>query len=442
MFGRTFEWANHLDAAVTALANCTTAAEAAEELSITLDHPITSKALLSALRRAYKNGTVALPAKVIVGSSRATGLLAQTTGQQVPGPSKIFTADVRPPVTGKQAAPTPPTPERKNQDPELMEVVRAVQKGIRTWHALADHLDRSPKATKDLVEQAVEAGHDIQINATGELAFEMPPAAVTQVPDVPTEAGWTTVGVMSDMHVGSKHCMEDEMSRFCERAYQEGARQILIPGDLCEGNLRHHGFEFEVKEPDYDGQVELLFSLLPELKDLKYYFCVGNHEVNSWFKSIGMRPDRAIERDAHAIGRYDIISAGAMTKYQESAFLLLNPGDPETEIKVELSHTSDKKAYAISYPLQKHVEGMQPGTKPHVLLKGHLHCHSFFDLRGVVCVQTGCFKDQGTWERQKNMSPQVGGVVLSIKHEGAYFEVKNHWMSVRPPPRVWQTVGG
>lgn len=425
-----FEWLPHLNTVVSVLAQCATVQEAAEELSLKLDHTITRKALLSAMARAYKNGHVLKPTKAILGTNCA----AKTIVQQ----SKTVTVDAQQQV----GQPTPTeTPERKNQDPELMTVVRAVQKGIKTWHVLADHLDRSPRATKDLVEQAIEAGHDIQINATGELAFEMPPAAVTQVPDVPTEGGWSTVGVMSDMHVGSKHCMEDEMARFCERAYQEGARQILIPGDLCEGNLRHHGFEFEVKDSSYDGQVELLFSLLPELKGLKYYFCVGNHEVNSWFKSIGMRPDQAIERDAHAAGRYDIIAAGSMTKYQESAYLLLNPGDPETEIKVELSHTSDKKAYAISYPLQKHVEAMQPGTKPHVLLKGHLHCHSFFDLRGVVCVQTGCFKDQGTWERQKNMSPQVGGVVLSIKHEGKYFEVKNHWMSVRPPPRVWQTVG-
>ncbi|KKN43884.1 hypothetical protein LCGC14_0698980, partial [marine sediment metagenome] len=252
--------------------------------------------------------------------------------------------------------------------------------------------------------------------------------------------GWTMVGVMSDMHVGSKHCMEDDMVRFIERAYRLGVRQMLIPGDLCEGNLRHHGFQYEVKDPSYDGQVQLLLGLLPELPDLKYYFCVGNHETNSWFKSIGMRPDNAIVRNAHAIGRHDLIATGALTKHQESAYLLLNPGDPETEIKVELSHTADKKAYAISYPLQKHVEAIQPGAKPHVLLKGHLHCHSFFDLRGVVCIQTGCFKDQGTWERQKNMQPQVGGTVLWLRHEGRFFDVKHQWMAVRPAPMTWEPI--
>lgn len=413
-FGRTFEWSEHINKAVEVLERSATATEAAEELSLQLNHPVSKKSLLSAMARAYRKGEISAPAKVLVGSKRG-----------IPAPDE----------------PDESESTIRNNDPELMKVVRAVQDGIVTWHALADHLDCSPKRARDLVEAARNEGHDIHVNATGELVFELPPTEVTQVPNVPVDGqGWTVVGVMSDMHVGSKHCMKEEIVRFVERAYREGVRQMLVPGDLCEGNLRHHGFQFEVERPDYDGQVELLLQLLPELPGLKYYFCVGNHEVNSWFKTIGMRPDRAIERDARAAGRADMFAAGAMTNVQESAYLMLNPGNPETEIKVELSHTSDKKAYAISYPIQKFVEALQPGTKPHVLLKGHLHSHSFFDLRGVVCLQTGCFKDQGTWERQKNMLPQVGGTVMWLRHDGPYFDVKHHWMAFRPAPKVWQVV--
>lgn len=426
-FGRKFEWAEHIDTAVEVMERCATAAQAAELLSAKLGWPVNRKSLLSAMARAYQSGLVDRPAAEIINakavSETANRLKSATTNQT------------------KQATPKIDLPSQNN-NPELLRVVRAVQGGIASWHELADHLDLSPRRTKDLVEAAIDEGHDIQINNSGELSFELPPATVTAIENVPVDGqGWTIIGVMSDMHVGSKHCMEDDMVRFVEQAYSEGVRQLLIPGDLCEGNLRHHGFQFEVKHPDYDSQVGLLLELLPQKNDLKYYFCVGNHEVNSWFKTIGMRPDRAIERDAKIAGRSDIIAVGAMSKAQESAYVVLNQGDPETEIKVELSHTSDKKAYAISYPLQKHVEAMQPGAKPHVLLKGHLHSHSFFDLRGVVCVQTGCFKDQGTWERQKNMQPQVGGVVLWLRHAGRYFDAKHHWMAVRPAPMVWEPIG-
>jgi len=415
-FGRDFEWADHIETAVEILETCRTAADAADALSDQLQRDVSRKGLLSAMARAYRKGLIDRPAAEIIGSRYGAAPTKHT-----PTPSFDL------------------TPEQEN--PELLKVVRAVQSGIVTWDGLADHLDLSPKRTKDIVDATIKAGYAIHINGSGKLTFELPKQTVTAVPNVPVDGkGWTLVGVMSDMHVGSKHCMKEEMIRFIERAYSEGVRQILIPGDLCEGNLRHHGFQYEVERPDFDGQVELLLKLLPELPGLKYYFSTGNHEVNSWFKTIGMRPDKAIMNRAIVEGRDDLVAVGALKGDQSSAKILLNPGDPETEIKVELSHTADKKAYAVSYAIQKFVESIRPGAKPHVLLKGHLHCHSFFDLRGVVCVQTGCFKDQGTWEQQKNMQPQIGGVIMWLKHAGTYFEVKHHWMAVRPAPVVWMPV--
>jgi hypothetical protein len=434
-FGRTFEWKEHLSLAVEVLSRSESTEQAAEELTTLLDHPITRKGLLSAMARAYRNGVVDQPLHKILGSRRGI-----TNADVVVASSN--TATTKAEGFGTSSAVTTVEAPTQTNDPELLKVVRAVQKGITNWQDLADHLDLSPKRTNTLVQETIKAGYDIRINAAGELVFELPPITVTSVPDVPIDGkGWSIIGVMSDMHVGSKHCMKDNMVRFIERAYAEGVRQMIIPGDLCEGNLQHHGFQFEVEFPDYDSQVDLLLQLLPEKPDLKYYFCVGNHEVNSWFKTIGMRPDRSIQERAIARGRNDMIAVGALTQAQESAYILLNPGDPETEIKVELSHTSDKKAYAISYPLQKHVEALQPGAKPHVLLKGHLHSHSFFDLRGVVCLQTACFKGQGTWERQKNMQPQVGGTVLWLQHNGEYFDAKHYWMAVRPAPMIWEPVG-
>ena len=329
-----------------------------------------------------------------------------------------------------------PAQRARQHDP--LEVVRAVQGGAKSMMDLANVLDCSPKQAQARVDDAIEAGHTLDINAAGELAFELPAAEVAQVHDVPVDGrGWTRFAVMSDLHVGSKHCYEDEIGRFVTNAHREGYTNVLIPGDLCEGNLRHHGFEYEVSHFGFDAQVSQLLKVLPELDGLTYHYCVGNHEVNSWWKSIGMRPDIAIQNFAEAHGRRDLIASGAMLPNMESAYLLLNPGDPETEIKVELSHTDDRKAYAISYPLQKHVEAYQPGSKPHVLLKGHLHCHSCFDLRGIVCVQTMCFKGQGAWERSKRMAPTVGGILMDIKHDGPFFEFKQWAQMLRPAPQTW-----
>ena len=353
-----------------------------------------------------------------------------------------------PPTTdtgGKTTLTKTPSTKTTEADDRLvphLDVVRAVQGGARTLIDLANALDCSPKSAQQRADAAIEAGHTIALNDAGELVFELPRPETHVIPDVPRDGDWTKIAVISDLHVGSKHCFEQEIGTFVTEAHSRGYTSILIPGDLCEGNLRHHGFEYEVKAFGFDAQLQLLLQTLPELPGLTYHFCVGNHEVNSWWKSIGLRPDIAIERHAHANGRTDLLASGAMLPNMESAYLLLNPGDPETEIKVELSHTGDKKAYAMSYPLQKHVEAYLPGSKPHLLLKGHLHCWTAHDIRGVVCVQTACFKGQGAWERSKNMQPTIGGTLIDLKHEGRYFDFRVEPRFARPAPLVWTPIEG
>ena len=421
MSKRKFTWSEHIPHAVDVLSRCVTASEAAEILAFDLQHPVTQKSLLNALSRARAFGELQLSAKEIVGSKRLLSPIVQA-----PRLSKSRLVEK--------------APLRSTDNDEHLVVVQAVQRGAHTREQLADAMDCSPRSAQQAVDAAVAAGHTISLDAAGGFVFELPPVEVQEVHGVPRDGKWTMIAVMSDLHVGSKHCMEEDATRFVEFAYEEGFRHILIPGDVCEGNLRHHGLQYELRCPGFDEQVDRLFQVLPQKPGLEYRFCVGNHEINSWWKSIGIRPDHAIQMRAHAAGRQDLIASGAMTNVMESAYLSLNPGDPETEIKTELSHTSDKKAYALSYPLQKHVESIQPGAKPHLLLKGHLHAHSFFDLRGVVCIQAACFKAQGEWERSKRMLPQIGGILLWVKHEGQYFDVKHHWKAVRPAPQIWEPI--
>lgn len=359
-----------------------------------------------------------------------------------PGPSaRELLRQNRPPPNSLPKQERPPS---EIVDADHLEVVRAVQSKVRTITDLADYLDCSPRRARERADAAIAAGHSLSFNANDEMVFEDAPAGVAQVTGVPmTGDGWVKIGVFSDTHIGSKHCHEDELRGFVEWAHDRGYTRFMIPGDLLEGGLRHHGFEYELSHIGFDDQVDRLLQVLPELPGLEYWYCCGNHEVNSYQKTIGMRPDRAIELRAHAEGRHDLRAVSSLTPAMESAYLALYPegheGDPEAVVKVELSHTYDRKAYAISYPLQKHVEAMIPGSKPHVLLKGHLHCHSCMDIRGVVCAQTMCFKGQGSYERARAMSPTIGGMLLDVKHQGRWLDFR-HWAKiVRPPPKFWFT---
>ncbi|KKL97014.1 hypothetical protein LCGC14_1838750 [marine sediment metagenome] len=143
-FGRLFEWNDHIQTAVEVMERSGNATEAAEELTDRLQHDVTKKSLLSAMARAYRNGQIDQPAKAILGSRRGEPEAAAPTG--------------KPKSAAKDAAAlVPETQESQHNDPELMRVVRAVQRGIVTWHDLADHLDLSPSRTKELVQAATEA---------------------------------------------------------------------------------------------------------------------------------------------------------------------------------------------------------------------------------------------------------------------------------------------
>lgn len=445
--------------AVEVCCNSKTTTQAAQVLSAEFGVPISPNALQIKLRKAHASGVIGErladyigrfyePGKIAAPRMQKRGRRKRVTKEPPrDGAGNLINPLSQPkPLAAHAANPDPfrpvgPPGSAEDADPPHMDVVRAVQGGAKTMVDLANSLDCSPKSAQDRLEAAIAAGHTLDVSAGGEIVFELPKPDISHIHGVPRDGPWTKLAVMSDLHIGSAHCFEDEISAFVTRAHAEGYTKVLIPGDLLEGALNHHGFSFEIKAAGFDAQVDLMLQIFPQLPGLTYHFCVGNHEVNSYWKSIGMRPDIAIGERAEARGRPDIIAAGAMLPAMESAYLLLNPGDPETEIKVELSHTYDRKAYAISYPLQKHVEGIQPGSKPHVLLKGHLHCYSCFDIRGIVCAQTMCFKGQGAWERSKNMSPTVGGLLLDVRHNGQYFDFKAWPQIIRPAPQVWMSTG-
>jgi len=312
--------------------------------------------------------------------------------------------------------------------------VLSTSKDVKTIKELASILGVSQKKIREAIKVAKTAGHSIHVSHDNVSLETLPQERPVRV-QTALDGDWHIIGVMSDLHVGSVHCMEEEIVAFVHKAYDYGVRDIMIPGDLFEGNLRHHGFQFELKCLGYDEQAALFLSILPRLDGLTYHYCDGNHEFNSWFRTIGMQPGKALQRDALAIGRDDLHYLGPIT-----GRVLLGDGDPDSDIKIELSHTGDRKAYAISYPVQKHIENIPIGAKPHLLLKAHLHQYSKIDVRGVVAIQTGCFKGRGYFEEDKNIHPQIGGIIIWMRRKGRYFDIRDQWCAVRPKPLIWANI--
>ncbi|MFA5135476.1 MAG: metallophosphoesterase [Patescibacteria group bacterium] len=313
-----------------------------------------------------------------------------------------------------------------------------VQRGPRTINELADQFDVSPKTIRSIFESlqgqgytlALEHDQVISFNSNAENSIEN----AKEIPDYAGEDGVFCFGAVADTHFGSKYCDEQAFKDYVDYAYSLGVRTILHAGDLMTGLLNHHGMSYEVKLLGFDEQVEHTLNSLPQRESLSYWYIIGNHEQNSWAKSIGYSPGRALERRARELGRTDIHYIGDI----QGRVVF---GQEEQAIKVELAHPKvSGSTYAISYPVQKWVERMPGGAKPHILLSGHLHNYSIINTRNVVCIQPGCFEHSTPYTKEMGLHPAVGGVIVWAKRDGVNLWLRSEWVATRTKPVDWTQI--
>jgi predicted phosphodiesterase len=313
-----------------------------------------------------------------------------------------------------------------------------VQKQIRTINELADQMDVPPKVIRQTIASLQQQGYGVTLERDQIVGFSA--EVVHEVKDAqeltaqPGTDGTYCFGAVADTHFGSKYCDEEAFVQYVEYAYSLGVRHILHAGDILTGLLNHHGMSFEVKTLGFDNQVELALSVMPQKPGLSYFGICGNHELNSWTKSISMSPGAALVRRAREMGRNDIHHVGDV-----QGRVVFGKG--EQSIKVELAHPKvSGSTYAISYPVQKWVERMPGGAKPHILLSGHLHQFSVLNVRNVVCVQPGCFEHSTPYTREMGLHPAVGGVVIWAKRDGLNLWFRNEWVATRTKPVDWTQI--
>lgn len=83
--------------------------------------------------------------------------------------------------------------------------------------------------------------------------------------------------------------------------------------------------------------------------------------------------------------------------------------------KCFFSHNS----YALSYRLQKVIESMTGGTKPAILLAGHVHKFCYIFERNVHAISCPSMQMQTNWMRGKKLASHTGFLVLDFEtHDG------------------------
>lgn len=286
-------------------------------------------------------------------------------------------------------------------------LIRLAAPGKLSLGDLCDRLELPPKKVLALIEEANKTGHDLAVNGhvvgrkTLDTGFKVKPTRVVLPP-----GDTNRVMVASDIHIGNLYYLGDQFRDFIQRGYDSGIRRCLVPGDILSGCYRHSRWE---DAPGFDAQAGMAADPkrgFPKLPGLEYYAIAGNHD-QTFEDGIGMSVCRALEDTFSRAGRSDLHMLGVRGAY-------LRLGAPGTRgLLVELWHPLGKTAYALSYKLQKHIEGYAPGQKPDVCLAGHWHQQVYFTTRGVHAMSCGTWQGgQSAFGKALGGAPSIGGWTL------------------------------
>ena len=189
-----------------------------------------------------------------------------------------------------------------------------------------------------------------------------------------------------------------------EKVRELGCECVLHCGDLTEGmRIRRVGTQmYELSDLGFEAQRDRAVELLSKYGGLPIYIISGNHDA--FFKEYAGA---------------DIVRAVA-ERVEGVTYLGYDTADIQVEgITIRLWHGGDGNSYALSYRLQKVIESMSGGTKPGILLAGHVHKFCYIFERNVHAISCPCRQMQTDWMRGKKLAAHTGFLVLDFEvHEG------------------------
>lgn len=222
----------------------------------------------------------------------------------------------------------------------------------------------------------------------------------------------TTLGVFSDMHIGSNYFREQCLDAAYNEFARVGVEYVMNSGDVVEGMSNRAGHVYELTHIGYAQQKEYAIKLLSQWPGPQY-FIDGNHD--RWYIKAG---------DSGALIVPDICD-----HVPNATFLGHDEGNVSLNgTVIKLWHGEDANSYATSYRVQKIIEAFQPGEKPNLLLCGHTHKQFYMFARAVHAISTGAISGQSKWMRSKRMENHTGFWIVKLCiREGNIVWIEPRW---------------
>ena len=312
---------------------------------------------------------------------------------------------------------------------ELSRFATIAKQGL-SFEDLCDRADLAPKRAKALLEACKKAGY--RIETKGGMVGYVPSEPLKSERKLVAQPGDREVfAVISDLHFGSKYCLEDRLVDFVERAHREdGVTQFFLAGDNLDGVYRHS--RWEESHHGFAEQAKRMAQVLPRIKGVRYDGIIGNHD-ETFERENGMDVCQATEDVFRRAGRTDLRLHAA-----RGAYLRFAPKGGRG-VLVELWHPLGGGAYAVSYKLQRHVEEYGVGQKPDFLFAGHWHQQCYVVRRGVHAFSSGTFHGGGSsFGKALGGAQAIGGWVVRFAQtkDGTLRDVTPTWRAYYETEKV------
>jgi hypothetical protein len=286
--------------------------------------------------------------------------------------------------------------------------------------ASCDNLDCSPKTVKMAVDELLSFGYEIDDeHLSVHLPEYVPDAIHYKKMDWPqTEF---KIGFIADTHLGGKDSDERIMNIVYDRYEDLGITQVLHAGDITDGagerGYRGHGREVWNSCYSADGLIEYTIDKYPKRNGITTSFIRGNHDDwefektgrNIFIEICNSRPDMI------CLGNTEVdITIG-----------------PKNNTRVKIFHPGGGSAYSSSYKLQKKIESIVGGDKPHLILMGHFHKALYLFQRNIHSIMGGCTQWTSLFMKRHMIEPTVGAWIirLVVEDDGWIREIEPSFMA-------------
>jgi predicted phosphodiesterase len=293
---------------------------------------------------------------------------------------------------------------------DLTNQILSTLKTKRTLEQDADILHISNEQFIKEVEQLKGKGYNIV--ETNHLIWLETAALVSNSEIVEPYSGESNLifGVISDTHLCNKCQQLTYLNNFYDRCASRGIKTIYHCGDISDGFYKNRPDHiYELFRVGFDEQSDYIIKNYPYRDGITTKFITGNHDATH-MKNGGADIGLKIAEE-----RPDMKYLGYM-----KAKIWLTP-----QCDMDLFHPLDGNSYALSYQLQKHIDGLQGGTKPRILCVGHWHKQFQMFYRNIQALSIPCFEAQTRFEEGKHINAVVGGwiVQVSCKPDGTISEI-------------------